>query len=88
MTWVNGEWYDTYADSPSVKEWCPECAPDGVPEPYTLRLCSHHQGPLTGTADKMASGDGSSFWASGAGEGVGSEGNTAWCAFLHRRNPA
>jgi len=83
MGWFNGEWYDDGATFVSVADWCPECAPEGVPEPYTLRLCPAHTPDISGSADVQARGSDGSYWASGSAE-AGGESNSAWCQILHR----
>lgn len=84
MAWFNGEWYESIADTIQVHDWCPECAPDGIPEPYTLRLCPIHTPSTDGLDDVTARGENGAFYASGTSES-GGESNAQWCAILHRR---
>lgn len=85
MAWYNGEWVDTMADhSLVVKDWCPQCDPDGVPEPYTLRLCGLHVPSLDGTADATARGEDGAYWQSGSSD-VEAQTNARWCQLLHGR---
>lgn len=84
MAWYNGEWIDsTYADQTiEIKDWCPQCDPDGIPEPYTLRLCALHVPSLEGSADATARGQDGAYWSSGSLD-AGGETNTRWCKLLH-----
>ena len=86
MGWTQeGEWYDSYGGDPgvNVRDWCPSCDPDGVPEPYMLRPCSLHQPSVEGSADKEATGISGSFWLSGSMDPEGTT-NAKWCNILHR----
>lgn len=89
MGWYNGEWIDSYYGDGveiQVKEWCPECSPDGIPEPYTLKLCAVHLPSLEGSADVTARGQDGSYWQSGSAD-VEASTNSRWCQLLHGRVP-
>ena len=87
MSWLNGEWYENGYVTVTVTEWCPQCAPDGVPEPWTYRLCPLHVPHTEGSADALAKGpSGENYWASGTSEAEG-ETNAAFCRILHRHSP-
>lgn len=83
MAWSHGEWYDTAEDQQFVREWCPECDPAGVPEPYTLHLCGEHTPSLDGSADVEARGESGSFWMSGSAD-TDAGTNAEFCKLLHR----
>jgi hypothetical protein len=83
MGWFNGEWYDDGAGSAVyVRDWCPDCAPDGVPEPWVLRTCVEHTPEVTGSADVQARGENGAYWSSGHSEAGGSS-NVEWCRIIH-----
>jgi hypothetical protein len=84
MAWYKGEWVETNADQIDVHSWCPECAPDGVPEPWTLAPCALHLPSVDGSADIRARGVDGAYWSSGSSE-AGGESNAAWCKVLHGR---
>jgi hypothetical protein len=84
MSWYQGEWVETSADYVEVHSWCPQCQPEGVPEPYTLTVCAIHYPTLEGSADVQARGEDGAYWSSGAVE-AGGESNSAWCRMIHPR---
>lgn len=84
MGWSNGEWYDDGATFVHVRDWCPECDPEGVPEPYTLRLCGAHTPSVDGADDVTARGQSGAYWSSGAAD-VDGVSNAEWCRMIHRQ---
>ena len=86
MGWFNGEWYEDGSTNLDIKDWCPECDPAGIPEPYVLRLCPAHVPSLDGSADVTARGQSGAFWASGSSD-VEASTNARWCELLHGRVP-
>jgi hypothetical protein len=78
--WFNGEWYEDGSTTLDVKDWCPTCDPDGIPEPYTLKPCGLHTPSVEGSADSKA---GTGFWMSGSVDADGLA-NAKWCRLLHR----
>jgi hypothetical protein len=83
MGWYQGEWVEDGHTLLEVKDWCPQCDPDGIPEPYTLRVCAIHLPDVTGSADVQARGADGAYWSSGHAE-AGGEANAEWCRILHR----
>lgn len=84
MGWFNGEWYDDGSTYVSVQTWCPQCEPEGIPEPYTLTVCAVHYPTLEGSADAQARGQDGAYWSSGSAE-AGGETNSRWCKAIHRQ---
>ncbi len=85
MGWFNGEWYDDGATFVHVRDWCPACDPDGVPDPWTLKPCGLHTPTVDGSADETAKGISGSFWMSGSAD-VEAVSNSAWCRMIHRQS--
>jgi hypothetical protein len=79
---AQGEWIDDGSGYVSVAEWCPRCAPDGIPEPWTMRLCNLHTPRLEGSADLCVRSD---TFLSGTAEAGGPE-NRAFCDFLRSKS--
>ena len=82
MPWINDMWFEEGAVY--VRDWCPECTPDGVPEPWSLRRCPDHGGDHPkGDLDSTFT---ESFWLSGAAEAGGAD-NSAFCKLIHDSIP-
>ena len=84
MAWYKGEWVETNADQIEVRDWCPDCQPEGVAEPWVLKLCGLHTPSVEGSADIRARGADGAYWSSGSAE-AGGQSNSEWCRMLHNR---
>jgi len=85
VAWHNGEWVDAYDLPSEVKDWCPQCDPDGIPDPWMLRLCGLHIPPLRGPEDERVNTQDGTYWSRGSAES-GGESNAAFCEFIHRKD--
>lgn len=68
-----GEWVDDGSEYVHVREWCRECEPDGIPEPWTPHLCGLHWPDHSGDADIHVRAD---TFLSGTAEAGGLENRT------------
>lgn len=72
---AQGEYVDDNSDYGLVREWCPTCEPEGIPEPWTPKYCGLHWVKFDGAADACVREDG---FLSGTAEAGGVE-NRAFC---------
>ena len=83
MSWRDGEWIDDGSDFMEIRDWCPECDPEGVNGPWNMRYCNLHYPSRDGACDV---GVDQSNFLSGSGEAGGFE-NSTFCQLFHRDNP-
>ena len=77
---AQGDWIDDGAEFVVVREWCPQCTPEGVSEPWIHQPCTLHTPSTHGAVDHVVN---QSIYLSGTSE-AGGEGNTQFCRLIHQ----